>query len=203
MPELNSSHLNSPDQRWTMILNKYLGKLGIELPQFPTVVDVGCGNNATWNYLALVEYLRIKNLGVPKFVGVDINEEAFSKARETLADLAQFVACDATHLTRYVEGPAHLVLCQHPPLTISKDGPRIWRAVFQEIAKLLDPQGCLLLTSFWLNDHIPASVSVKRAGLDVVHNGSNEFPGKVFDQSDSGEQLQYDKYILIARRARS
>lgn len=198
-----NSVTNTPDQRWMMILNKYLGELGIELPQFPSVLDIGCGNNATWSYLALVEYLGAKNLGVPKFVGIDLSEEAFAKAKEALKGLAQFVACDARDLTNHVEGPVDLVLCQHPPLTTSREGPRIWEAIFEEIAKLLDPQGCMVLTSFWIKDHIPAQVSVEKAGLDILFSGKNFFPGRVFDRSEDGEQLQYDKYILVARRARS
>ena len=193
---------NTPDQRWMRILDRYLGDLGIELPQFPCVLDVGCGNNATWNYLALIGYLGAKNLGVPRFVGVDLNEEAFAKAREALKGLAQFVKCDARDIAKYVEEPVHLVLCQHPPLTISRDGPKKWKAIFAEIGKLLAPQGCMVLTSFWIKDHIPAQVAVKKAGLDILFSGKNIFPGKVFDRSEDGEQLQYDKYILLARRPR-
>ncbi len=186
-----------------MILNKYLGELGIELPEFPLVLDVGCGNNATWNYLALVGYLGVKGLGVPRYVGVDVAEDAFSKAKEALRGLAQFIVCDARELTRHLDGPFHLILCQHPPLTISRKAPRIWRNIFEEVALLLDPKGCMVLTSFWLNDHIPAQVSVKKAGLEILFSGKNSFAGRVFDQFNNGERLQYDKYILIARKGSS
>ena len=193
----------STDERWIRILDKYLGELGIQLPGYPSVLDIGCGNNATWNYLALVGYLGAKGLGVPKYVGVDIAEEAFSRAREALKGLAQFVACDARQLSRHLEGPFHLVFCQHPPLTTSRQAPHIWKSIFEEVALLLDPRGCMVLTSFWLNDHIPAQVSVKKAGLDILYSGKNLFPGKVFDRSNNGEKLQYDKYILVARKERS
>ena len=200
---MQSRAVNTPDQRWIMILNKYLGELGIELPEFPTVIDIGCGNNATWTYLALVGYLGARYLGVPRFIGIDLSEERFAKAKEALEGLAEFVACDARQLTSYVERPANLILCQHPPLTTSRQAPHIWKSIFEEVALLLDPQGCMVLTSFWLNDHIPAQVSVKKAGLDILYSGKNSFPGKVFDQSNNGEKLQYDKYILVARKARS
>ena len=194
---------NTPDQRWILILDKFLGDFGIELPEFPSVLDIGCGNNATWNYLALVGYLCPKSLGVPKYTGIDLSEEAFAKAKEALKGLAHFISCDARQLERHVDGPFHLIFCQHPPLTISRDGPKIWKAIFEQVAGLLDPQGCMILTSFWLNDHIPAQMSVKKAGLDILHSGKNPFPGRIFDRSEDGEEFQYDKYILLARRARS
>ncbi|RLB37775.1 MAG: hypothetical protein DRH12_13855 [Deltaproteobacteria bacterium] len=194
---------SSPDQRWIRILDKYLGEFGIALPEFPSVLDVACGNNATWNYLALVGYLGSKNLGVPRYVAIDVSEEAFAKAKEALQGLAHFISCDARDMRRYVEGPFHLVLCQHPPLTISKKGPKIWEEIFEEVSLILDPQGCMVLTSFWLNDHIPAQICVKKAGLEILYSGKNAFGGKIFDRSEDGEELRYDKYVLVARKARS
>ena len=60
--------------------------------------------------------------------------------------------------------------------------------------------GAIILTSFWLNDHMPAQVAVERAGYDIVYNGRNKYPGKRFDTADNGEPLEFDKYIIVARK---
>jgi len=200
---VHTANHGTPDRRWSKILGEYLSRFGIVVPESPAVLDIGCGNNAIWNYLALISYLSERALGFPQYVGVDMYEEAFSKAREGLEGLATFIACDARELSRHVEGPFHLILCQHPPLTTSKEGPRIWQAVFEEAARVLDPEGCFVLTSFWVNDHIPAQVAVQKAGLEILYSGKNAYPGKIFDKGSDGEDLQYDKYILLARKPRS
>jgi hypothetical protein len=64
----------------------------------------------------------------------------------------------------------------------------------------LDPDGGLLLTSFWLYDHISAQAALVRAKYRIFYSGRNRYPGRRFDTSDSGEPLKYDKFILIAKR---
>lgn len=190
----------TPDQRWIKMLNEYLPPADIRLPINPGILNIGCGNSVKWNYLALTIYLAQEDLGLPNYIGVDVNEEAFADAKETLGDLVHFVAGDAQNLTTFLKGQYHLALFEHPALTISRDGPRQWLKIFQETSKLLDNDGGVILTSFWLNDHIPAQVGMERAGFTIVHSGRNKFPGKTFDTASNGESLQFDKYILIAKK---
>ncbi len=192
--------MESPDKRWARILAEYLGKFRIELPRFPLVLDVGCGNAAVWNYLGVAEYLKDKGLGMPHYIAVDKEEAAFQKAKSQLGELVTFLACDAQTLSDYVKGSFHLALCTHPDLTTSPQGPKMWQRVFTEVAGLLDPRGCLVVTSFWVQDHIPLQVAVDRAGLRILYSGTNRFPGRIFDRASDGEPLQYDKYILLARK---
>jgi hypothetical protein len=153
-----------------------------------------------WNYLAVTLYLGAHGLGAPRYVAVDVREEAFAGARRALGDLVRFVACDARNLSRFVTGTYSLALFGHPDLASSPEGPRIWRRIFEETTQLLDARGALILTSFSLNDHIPAQVALERAGYKILHSGTNAYPGRQFDTAGNGEPLLYDKYILIARK---
>lgn len=187
-----------PDQRWARMLQEYLPKGNITIPQNPRILNIGCGNNVTWNYLGMALYLAHQGLGVPRYVGVDIKEEAFADAREKLGGLVEFVVGDARHLTDFLSGCYHLAVFEHPNLSTSPEGPRIWQEIFAETGRLLHRKGGVILTSFWLNDHIPAQVAMERAGYHIRYSGTNRFPGKRFDKGKNGELLRFDKYITIA-----
>ena len=189
----------TPERRWTAMLAEYLPRHGVRLPQGPCVLNIGCGSNVMWNYLGVTGYLLGQGLGLPRYAGVDLHSKAFEKAREALAGLVHFIAADARQLTDHVKGPYHLIVVEHPNLSASPDGPKVWRQVFEEAARLLDRAGVLILTSFWLNDHLPAQLALERAGYRILHSGKNQFPGKPFDTLETGETLEVDKYILIAK----
>lgn len=191
---------DTPDVRWIKILAEYLPRCGISLPSNPGILNIGCGNSVKWNYLAVATYLGTKDLGFPDYVGVDVEERAFEKAREALDGLVKFVVCDARRLSHFLSGAFHLAIFEHPNLSTSPEGPKIWRDIFKETAKLLEGGGGVILTSFWLNDHIPAQVALERAGYEVVHSGKNKFPGRQFDTANDGEPLNHDRYILIAKK---
>lgn len=188
----------SPDQRWLRMLQEYLPKGNITLPQNPCVLNIGCGNNVVWNYLGMALFLARQGLGVPRYVGVDVAKEAFADARKKLGGLVDFVVGDARRLTDFLSGSYHLAVFEHPDLSTSPDGPRIWKEIFVQTGRLLHRKGGAVLTSFWLNDHIPAQVALERAGYHIRHSGTNRFPGKHFDTGNNGEALRFDKYITIA-----
>ena len=185
------------------MLSEYLPKCGITLCENPSVLNVGCGNNVKWNYLGVALYLADQGLGMPNYVGVDTEEKAFAEAKEALGGLVSFVAGDAQHLSDFLTGTYQLAILEHPNFTTSPDRTKIWQKILHETAKLLDVNGAIILTSFWLNDHMPALVAVERAGYDIVYNGRNEFPGKRFDTAENGEALEFDKYIIVAKKAAS
>lgn len=193
----------SPDIRWMCMLGEYLPKYGIVLPENPGIVNVGCGDNVKWNYLGVAQYLMDQGLGYPNYTGIDIKGDAFADAKDALGDLVHFVTGDARHLSDLVSGTFHLAIVEHPPLTISPDGPKKWQRIFKEVSKVLDKNGGLILTSFWINDHIPAQMALERAGFEILHSASNKFPGRQFDTGSNGESLEYDKYVIIARRSLS
>ena len=199
-PESHVKNRNTPEIRWVKMLGEYLPNCGFTLCKNPGVLNIGCGNNVKWNYLGVTLYLANQGLGVPNYVGVDVEEEVFAEAKEALDGLVNFVAGDAQNLTDFVSGAYQLAIFEHPNFTTSPDRPKVWQRIFRETAKLLDVNGAVVLTSFWLNDHIPAQKSLERAGYDIVHNGRNRFPGKNFDTADNGEPLQFDKYIIVARK---
>jgi len=182
------------------MLAEYLGRHGICLPENPGVLNIGCGKNVKWNYLGVTGYLLGRGLGLPHYVGVDLSKEAFGPAKEALAGLVRFIAADARELTCYLEGPFHLIVVEHPNLTTSRQGPKDWRRIFEQASALLNQEGALVLTSFWLNDHIPAQVALERAGYRVLFSGTNQYPGRSFDTLDTGETLHVDKYVLIAQK---
>jgi hypothetical protein len=182
------------------MLDEYLGMYEVSSPESPRVLNIGCGNSVQWNYLGVTAFLLGRGLGLPYYVGVDLREEAFGQAKEALAGLVHFIAADARQLTRYLEGSFHLIIVEHPNFTTSPHGPKIWRQIFEEAAAMLDQEGALILTSFWLNDHIPAQVALERAGYRLLFSGTNRYPGRSFDTLVTGETLETDKYILIARK---
>jgi hypothetical protein len=190
----------TPDRRWAAMLDEYLGKCEVFVPPNPRVLNIGCGNNVQWNYLGVTAFLLGRGLGLPHYDAIDMEEKAFGLAKKALTGLVHFVAADARRLTRYLEGLFHLIIVEHPNLTTSPQGPGIWRLVFEEAALLLAQEGALILTSFWLNDHVPAQVALERAGYRLVFSGTNRYPGRTFDTLGTGESLQVDKYILIARK---
>ncbi|MEJ2723237.1 MAG: class I SAM-dependent methyltransferase [Deltaproteobacteria bacterium] len=194
---------DKPDERWVMMLKEYLLPYGIRLTENPNILNIGCGNSVTWNYLALTFYLADLDLGKPNYTGIDVEEAAFDEAKKALEGLVHFVRGDAQHLMDLVTGPYELIVVEHPNLTTSRQGPKIWRRIFEETAKVLDDDGGLILTSFWLNDHIPAQVALGRAGFRVLFSGRNKYPGKTFDRAQNGERLAFDKYVLIAKKGNS
>ena len=195
-----ASESRTPDKRWAAMLAEYLGSHGICLPESPRVLNIGCGNSVKWNYLGVAGYLLGRGLGLPHYVGVDLSEEAFGAAKEALTGLVHFIAADARELTRHLEGPFHLIVVEHPNLTTSPQGPKVWRQIFEQASALLDREGVLILTSFWLNDHIPAQFALEMAGYRLLFSGTNRYPGRSFDTLDTGETLETDKYLLIARK---
>ena len=163
----------TPDKRWVSMFTRYFGEYAIGMPKNPSVLNVGCGNNVKWNYLAVAFYLANQGLGVPNYVAVDEKAEAFADAKEILDGVIRFLACDAQHLTDFLTETFHLVVFEHPNLTTSPEGPRIWRNIFQETAKLMDEKGVAVVTSFWLNDHMPAQAALDRSHYDIVFSGRN------------------------------
>ncbi|MBW2065345.1 MAG: methyltransferase domain-containing protein [Deltaproteobacteria bacterium] len=182
------------------ILTDYLSGYDITLGKNPRVLNIGCGKNVKWNFLGVTFYLAGQGLGFPVYVGVDQNEDAFGDARKVLGDLVTLITCDAQDLGNHVEGTFQLVIVEHPDLATSRDGPRKWRRIFEQARKLLDEQGALILTSFWLNDHIPAQVALEKSLYRILYSGRNAYPGRRFDTSNNGEPLIVDKYIILAKK---
>ena len=193
----------TPEIRWVKILREYLPKCGISLCENPSVLNVGCGNNVKWNYLGVTLYLADQGLGMPNYVGVDMEEGAFAEAKKALDGLVSFVVGDAQKLTEFLAGTYQLAILEHPNFTTSPKGSKVWQKILHETAKLLDVNGAIILTSFWLNDHMPALVAVERAGYEIVYKGRNKFPGKRFDTAENGEPLEFDKYIIVAKKGAS
>jgi hypothetical protein len=191
----------TPEIRWVKMLGEYLPKCGITLCENPGVLNVGCGNNVKWNYLGVTLYLAGQGLGMPNYVGVDMEEGAFAEAKEALDGLVSFVAGDAQNLSDFLTGTYQLAIFEHPNFTTSPKRAKVWQRILQETGKLLDVNGAIILTSFWLNDHMPAMAAVERAAYNVVYNGRNRFPGKRFDTAENGEALEFDKYIIVAKKA--
>jgi hypothetical protein len=193
----------TPEIRWVKMLREYLPKYGITLCKNPGVLNIGCGNNVKWNYLGVTLYLADQGLGMPKYVGVDMEEGAFAGAKQALDGLVSFVAGDAQRLTDFLAGTYQLAILEHPNFTTSPKRSKVWQKILRETAKLLDVNGAIILTSFWLNDHMPALVAVERAGYNIVYNGRNKFHGKRFDTDENGEPLELDKYIIVAKKGTS
>lgn len=191
----------TPDLRWIKMFNEYLQECYIKLPANPNVLNVGCGNNVKWNYLAMAFFLANQGLGAPNYVAVDEKEENFADAKKILDGVVRFLACDARKLTSFLTETFDLVLFEHPNLTTSPEGPRIWKNIFRETGKLLDEKGAAIITSFWLNDHIPVQAALEESQYDIVFSGTNMYPGKVFDTGVNGEVCQFDKYVITARRS--
>jgi hypothetical protein len=134
---------------------------------------------------------------------VDMEEGAFAGAKQALDGLVSFVAGDAQRLTDFLSGTYQLAIMEHPNFTTSPERCKVWQRILHETAKLLDVNGAIILTSFWLNDHMPALVAVERAGYNIVYNGRNKFHGKRFDTDENGEPLELDKYIIVAKKGTS
>lgn len=193
----------TPEIRWVKMLSEYLPKCGITLCENPCVINVGCGNNVKWNYLGVTLYLANQGLGMPNYVGVDIEEEAFAGAKDALDGLVNFIVGDAQNLSDFLTGTYQLAVFEHPNFATSPEGSKVWQKILQETAKLLAVNGAIILTSFWLNDHLPAQLALERAGYDILFNGRNKFPGKRFDTAANGEPCEIDKYIIVAKRSPS
>lgn len=193
--------MERPDIRWARILKDYFQEFGLSLPYNPAIINVGCGENVKWNYLGLVLYLSLEGLGRPFYLGVDRNEKALRGAWNSMRGLVHLVVGDAVFLSSMLKNSYDLAIFEHPDISTSPDGARKWRKIFKQTKHILKSGGYLLLTSFWLNDHVPATYNIEREGFSILHNGKNRYPGRQFDRASTGEELIYDKYILIAKRA--
>ena len=190
---------DSPDERWVDILSEYLPKCGIRLLENPNILNIGCGKNVKWNYLAVAIYVARQGLGIPFYVGVDLKKEPLGQAKRALGELVSLVAGDARNLTRFLRGTYQLAVFEHPNISTSPEGPKTWRRVFRETARLLDGSGGIILTSFWLNDIIPAKMALERTRYHILYSGGNKFPGKQFNTGRDGEPLRFDQYIIVAK----
>ena len=197
--ESRTGEEDSPGVRWVNILTEYLPRCGVRFPQNPKVLNIGCGKNVKWNYLAVAIYAARQGLGLPFYVGVDLKKEPLGQAKQALDELASLVVGDARNLTRFLRGTYQLALFEHPDISTSPEGPKTWRRIFRETARLLDRNGCIILTSFWLIDIIPAKMALERTRYNLVYSGGNKFPGKQFDTGRDGEPLRFDEYIIVAK----
>jgi hypothetical protein len=109
------------------------------------------------------------------------------------------VVADARSLASLLKNRYDLAIFEHPDISTSPERPKVWLEIFNQVSMILKPNASVILTSFWLNDHIPATFNLKKAGYRILYNGKNRYPGKCFDKSSTGELLLYDKYILIAK----
>lgn len=191
---------SSPGVRWFNILAEYLPKGGVRLSENPRIINIGCGNRVVWNFFGVCLFLESAGLGLPRYTGVDILPENFAHAKERLNKRVDFIVADAQTLSKQVNGPFDLAVIQHPDISVSPEAPRKWRNIFYETYQLLSENGALILTTFWLNDHLPAQLALQRTGFTISHSQPNQFPGQQFDTSSKGEPLIMDKYILLATK---
>ncbi len=195
--------MSSPlGNRWFKIFSEYLPKGNIRLSENPKAVNVGCGSRVVWNFAGFCFFSISRGLGLPRYVGVDIKPEKLSFEKPALNKIggADLIAADARKLSRYIKEQFDLAIIEHPDFTISPDAPKNWQKVLEEIYKLLTETGGLILTTFWLQDHFPAQVALKRMDFTIFHSGTNKYPGKQFDTSSEGEPLLLDKYIILAAK---
>lgn len=190
--------LQSPELRWFKIFNEY-----IDLDNIPykclNILDIGCGRNAKWIYLALNLYLSEKERYINRYVGIDIDLKALVPEKGILGELAHLIVADAESLSRLLKDTYHLVVMGHPPISTYRERGK-WKKIFHEIYKVLNRKAFLILTSFWIPDLIPSIYLLERSGFLIIHKGRNRYPGNQFDISDDGERLIEDKYIVVARK---
>jgi len=191
---------DNPGIRWFNILAEYLAKGNIRLTENPRIINIGCGNRVVWNFFGVCLYLESLGLGLPRYTGVDILPENFAHAKKKLNKMVDFMVADARTLSKQVNGAFDLAVIQHPDISISPEAPKKWRKIFHETYHLLSENGGLVLTTFWLNDHLPAQLALQRAGFTISHSQPNKYPGQQFDTSSKGEPLVMDKYILLATK---
>ena len=190
--------LESPELRLFKIFNEY-----IDLDDIPckylNILDIGCGRNAKWSYLALNLYLSMKERYINRYVGIDIDLKMLVPEKVILGELAYLIVADAESLSRLLKDTYHLAIMGHPPISTDRERGK-WKKIFHEIYRVLKRGAFLILTSFWLPDLIPSIYLLERSGFLIIHKGRNRFPGNQFDISDDGEELIEDKYIVVAKK---
>ena len=190
--------LESPELRLFKIFNEY-----IDLDDIPckclNILDIGCGRNAKWSYLALNLYLSMKERYINRYVGIDLNLKMLVPEKVILGELAYLIVADAESLSRLLKDTYHLAIMGHPPISTDRERGK-WKKIFHEIYRVLKRGAFLILTSFWLPDLIPSIYLLERSGFLIIHKGRNRFPGNQFDISDDGEELIEDKYIVVAKK---
>ena len=94
--------LESPELRLFKIFNEY-----IDLDDIPckclNILDIGCGRNAKWSYLALNLYLSMKERYINRYVGIDIDLKMLVPEKVILGELAYLIVADAESLSRLLK----------------------------------------------------------------------------------------------------
>jgi len=160
------------------------------------VLDLGCGNAAVTDYLALDDFY-LARFGHPiEFTGIDLAIEDFEFAKSKLAGRANFTPGDAREIQGLVSGTFGLVFIRSPQAEASPNAFNIWRDILEAAKPLLEPTSVV----FMLHHHLGGGLVLPRllvaADYELLINERNEIASH--PQNGDGIQLpRRDEWVTL------
>jgi SAM-dependent methyltransferase len=149
----------------------------IDKGKVENIVEIGCGSGK------LLKYLETTRSGIPKFIGLDINENQIKKNQETFRDSPKlkFYTCDANDWVNYNHLPNTVFLTfggifeyfdgDEIRILIKKicDAPSTGIVIYEPLAKGFDPKKDYPSVNFGeeLSFSHAYSYLVKEGGMDI------------------------------------
>jgi len=124
------------------------------LPQNPTILNVGCGQCREGK--VITDYFR------SEMIGIDINEDEIEKAKlNNPENHFKFITGDAKELTKYVNNQADIIIARHP------NPFEDWKQIYKQCYKLTKPNG-IIITSLHMNlEQQDIYSMIKKAGYKI------------------------------------
>ncbi|MCA1963182.1 MAG: class I SAM-dependent methyltransferase [Prosthecobacter sp.] len=134
--------------------------------------------------------------GSVEMVGADIRIREIRQARETHAHLpAEFLLEDATQIGRHQQlgDDFNLVFLRHQNFW---HGQELWKKIFDQGIAKLRPDGRLVITSYFDEEHRLALRALEALGMEVVSNRRNKASRSLTDAP--GKSV--DRWVAVLKR---
>ncbi|MDQ8191143.1 class I SAM-dependent methyltransferase [Roseibacillus persicicus] len=156
----------------SLLENHAIPFLGKKLPSQRHILNLACGRSDETGLLA---DLFADPFGETQFTGIDIRaaelDEAsarWSAQNQSSSKLrANFLNLDASKLPllKEIPSPTHLAFFRHQNFW---NGPQLWTSLFDHALHQLDPEGLLIITSYFDKEHLLALSAMESLGAHLL-----------------------------------
>ena len=151
--------------------------LSPSLPAQRHILNLACGRSDETGLLA---ELFSHPLGETKLTGIDIRDAELDEARARWSAqhqassklTANFLKLDASKLPllKEIPQPTHIAFFRHQNFW---NGPQLWTSLFDHALHQLDPEGLLVISSYFDKEHLLALSAIESLGAHLLTTVKN------------------------------